>query len=124
MGGDDLYYQKYIKYKTKYFNLKTSKNTQLGGKNSNINNTQQEIFLFKAKWCGHCTGFAPTWDKISKDLNSKYSFITMDAEEDKDKISAWNIRGYPTIIKRSGKNATEYVGSRDEQSVREFIESN
>ena len=121
MAGD-LYYQKYLKYKAKYFNLKaSSKNNQYGGKNSN--NKQNEIFLFKANWCGHCNGFKPTWDKLSKEFDSKYKFRTIDADNNRDIIKSWNIQGFPTIIKKVGNNATEYVGSRDEQSVREFIKT-
>lgn len=157
--ADNLYYQKYLKYKTKYFNLKMLyKNNQLGGdkllsKNTkcgycnNLNSfncnycnglksfsennqlggrksPRSDIYLFKAEWCGHCKGFTPTWEKLKKELSSKYTFITIDAEDDKEKISSWNIQGFPTIIKKSGGNATEYVGQRDEDSVREFIKSN
>ena len=195
--ADNLYYQKYLKYKTKYFNLKMlyknnqlggnnflsktnkcgycnslnsfkceycnglksfSKNNQSGGNNflskttkcgycNNLNSLKcdycndlksfsknnqlgggkshkSDVYLFKADWCGHCKGFKSTWDKLKKELSSKYTFITLDADADKDKISSWNIQGFPTIIKKSGVNATEYVGQRDEQSVREFIQSN
>ena len=156
--ADNLYYQKYLKYKTKYFNLKMLyKNNQLGGNNflskttkceycnslnsykcnycngSNLfskNNQlggnkshKSDIYLFKADWCGHCNGFKSTWNKLKKELSSKYTFITIDADKDKEKISSWNIQGFPTIIKKSGGNATEYVGQRDEESVRDFIKS-
>lgn len=117
--ADDLYYQKYLKYKAKYFNLKSLSKTIQSGGGSNV-----EIYLFKADWCGHCRGFKPTWEKISKDLGSKYKFITVDADKDKDKIEKWKIQGFPTIIKKVGDNAQEYVGPRDEQSVKEFIETN
>ena len=169
--ADNLYYQKYLKYKTKYFNLKMlyknnqlggdkllskntkcgfcnslnslkcdycnglksfSKNNQLGGNKSENNksennkseNNKSDVYLFKAEWCGHCKGFKSTWNKLKKELSSKYTFITLDADADKEKISSWNIQGFPTIIKKSGVNAKEYVGQRDEQSVREFIQSN
>ena len=39
--SSELYYQKYIKYKTKYNNLKT--NTQMGGSTQKDENTQIEI---------------------------------------------------------------------------------
>jgi thiol-disulfide isomerase/thioredoxin len=83
-----------------------------------------EIYLFKADWCPHCKAFAPTWDKLGKALSSKYQFITFDSEKDAEKIKKWNIKGFPTIIKKVGDNMQEYVGPRDEQSVKEFINSN
>jgi len=156
---DNLYYQKYLKYKTKYLNLKMNyKNNQQGGNNIVSKNTkcgycnslnsvkcnfcnslksfsknnqvgglappQTDIYLFKAEWCGHCKGFKSTWNKLKEEFSSKYKFITLDADADKEKIKSWNIQGFPTIIKKSGINATEFVGQRDEQSVREFIQSN
>jgi thiol-disulfide isomerase/thioredoxin len=87
-------------------------------------NEKPEIYLFKADWCPHCTGFKPTWEKLAKNLKSKYNFFTFDADKDGEKIKKWNIKGFPTIIKKVGNNMEEYVGPRDEISVKEFIEAN
>jgi len=83
-----------------------------------------QVYLFKAEWCGHCKGFKSTWEKIQKDLKGKYEFITFDSDNDKKEISQWGIKGFPTIIKKLNNNAEEYVGPRDEISVKEFIEKN
>ena len=120
----DSYNDKYLKYKTKYLNLKkiASQNSNkyvLSGGASN----KTEIYLFKAEWCGHCKAFKSTWEKIQQDLKSKYTFITVDSDENKDQIQQWNIKGFPTIIKKTNDKAQEYIGSRDEQSVKEFIMS-
>ena len=124
-------YLKYLKYKTKYFNLKNMTNSMIqnGGStnqnnDNNDNNEKPQIYLFKAEWCGHCKGFKPIWEKIKNALNIKYEFITVDANKDKNLIDKWKIQGFPTIIKKVGDNAQEYVGNRDEQSVKTFIESN
>jgi len=87
-------------------------------------NEKPEIYLFKADWCPHCTGFKPTWEKLGKNLKHKYNFFTFDADKDGEKIKKWNIKGFPTIIKKVGNNMEEYVGPRDEISVKEFIEAN
>lgn len=117
------YQEKYLKYKSKYFDLK-QKMQQIDMKGgASVENTA-EIYLFKADWCPHCRAFKSTWDKLSSDLKSKYKFITVDADKDEDLIKKWNVQGFPTIIKKSGKNAVEYVGPRDEQSVKEFIQTN
>ena len=113
------FYLKYLKYKSKYFNLKnTMSSNQSGGGDEKV-----EIYLFKADWCGHCKGFKPTWEKIKKELSGKYNFVTVDADKDKPLIEKWKIQGFPTIIKKVGDRAEEYVGPRDEASVVAFIEA-
>ena len=114
------FHEKYLKYKSKYLNLKEIiyKNTnynQIGGGN------KKEIYLFKAEWCPHCIGFKPTWKKLEKEYNTKYNFITYDSEKDKESIKKWDIKGFPTIIKKIGNSMEEYVGPRDEESVKKFI---
>jgi thioredoxin 1 len=118
--SEQNFYSKYLKYKTKYFNLKKSINLNQSGGADNA--TKPTIYLFKAEWCGHCKGFKSTWEKIKKDLSAKYEFITVDADKDKPLIAKWKIEGFPTIIKKVGDNAQEYVGPRDEQSVVDFIQ--
>jgi len=119
----DSYTTKYLKYKAKYLNLKKTMSQQKGGAEG-IEDSKKEIYLFKAEWCGHCKGFKPTWEKIKEEYKDKYTFITVDSEKDKKKIEEWKISGFPTIIKKTNNNAEEYVGPRDEASVKEFIEKN
>lgn len=83
-----------------------------------------EVYLFKAEWCPHCVAFKSTWEKLQKELKNKYEFITVDSDKDKKVIEKWAIKGFPTIIKKVGENAKEYVGPRDEESVKKFIEEN
>jgi hypothetical protein len=90
---------------------------QLGG------GEKKEIYLFKAEWCPHCVGFKPTWKKLEKELSSKYTFVTYDSEKDKASIKKWDIKGFPTIIKKTGNDMEEYIGPRDEESVKTFITS-
>lgn len=116
---EDSYYQKYLKYKTKYQNLKL----QFTGMRQNGGGEKTTIYLFKADWCGHCQGFKPTWEEISKELKGKYEFVTYDADKDKEILEKWNIQGFPTIIKKTGDKAEEYIGERDKQGVIEFIKA-
>lgn len=115
----DNYKAKYLKYKSKYLNMKNNISQNGGGATS-----KTTVYLFKAEWCPHCVGFKPTWAKIQKDLKSKYEFVTFDSDKDKASIDKWNIKGFPTIIKKNDTTAQEYIGPRDEMSVKEFIESN
>jgi len=126
--SSELYYQKYIKYKIKYNNLKT--NTQMGGSTQIEESTQKtDIYFFKANWCGHCQNFSPTWDALESELGTKYTFNTIDVDDKKNKKILIKykkyIQGYPTIIKKVGDNIHLFNGERNVNNVREFItESN
>jgi len=112
------YTNKYLKYKAKYTALKSKAkmSNMLGGSGINIT-----INLFKAEWCPHCTSFRPIWDKLEKELAHKIKFVMYDSEKNAKEIKEYKITGFPTIILMVNKKATEYVGPRDENSVRDFI---
>jgi thiol-disulfide isomerase/thioredoxin len=103
-----------MKYKNKYNGLKM-KNMKGGDANKNT------LYLFKADWCGHCRGFKPTWQQLQDELGEQLEFVTFDAEKDKNKITEYNIQGFPTLILKKGNEAMEYVGSRDKDSLKDFI---
>lgn len=117
---EDIYFQKYLKYKNKYQNLKRNLKTtnQLGGGKS-----EKEVYLFKADWCPHCTGFLPSWKKLEENHKSKYNFITYDVDKNKDKIQEWGIQGFPTILVKKGDEAHEFLGPNTYDTVLDFIEN-
>lgn len=118
MGKD--YYSLYLKYKTKYVNLKATmeekNNIQSGGAKD-----KKDVMLFKAEWCGHCVGFKTHWNKLQKDHKKDYNFITYDVDENKKEMESWGIQGFPTIIVKKGNEAMEYVGPNEYNSVLDFI---
>lgn len=121
------YNEKYLKYKAKYLKLKSAlekndKNTIImSGGGSKIND-DKIIYLFKAEWCPHCRSFKPTWEGLKKELEDKIKFVTYDSEKNAKEIKTFNIQGFPTIIITVGDKAIEYVGPRDELSLKEFID--
>jgi thiol-disulfide isomerase/thioredoxin len=116
---DSEYRKKYLKYKGKYLKLKSiEKKIIMNGGGKDAGNT---INLFKAEWCGHCKAFKPTWEKLMNELGNKIKFITFDSETDAKMITEYKIEGFPTIIMIVNNKAIEYVGPRDEQSLRDFI---
>ena len=121
---EDKFHQKYLKYKDKYLKLKQLEDrlnsqtvTQKGGSN------KKEIYLFKADWCGHCKAFKPVWDQLETNFKNKYSFKVYDADKNEKEIKEWQIGGFPTVIAKEGAKATEYVGPRDYDSLKNFFES-
>ena len=135
----DTFKLKYLKYKSKYIFLK-EKYIGLADKETNVSlddklkyfmlrkdlnlrksgqtgGGKTDLLLFKATWCGHCKHFMPVWDKLQKQFNSKFNFITYDSEKNKDKIEEWKIEGFPTLIIQNGNNKEQYTGSRDLESM-------
>lgn len=102
------YYEKYLKYKNKYNQLKG--NMIGGGYNTTVK-------LFKAEWCGHCQSFKNTWENLQKEGLENVNFVTYDANTHKEEIKQHNINGYPTIM----INNSEYNGKRDLHNIKKAI---
>ena len=137
------YYNKYLKYKDKYFqarneyeNLtkcKTCNNnnnnnscncvTQSGGEPDEKKSNKAELILFKAEWCGHCNNFKSTWDKIQQNLNTQVNIKTYDADTTAHKtyFDKYNVQGFPTLILVHNSKIIEYSGARDLESVTDFV---
>lgn len=120
------YTKKYLKYKEKYLELKKmeeqlKKKTMVMSGGANNNDDKKTLALFKAEWCGHCKAFKSTWNKLKEEMKSKVSFVSYDSENNKSEISKFQIQGFPTLILLVGDKAIEYVGPRDEASIKEFI---
>ena len=103
----------YLKYKTKYLNLKVN---QRGGSEKPILN------LFKSEHCGHCIAFKPTWETINKNLSDKVNFKVYDAESDREIMSKYAIEGFPTIILQKGDKVVEFIGDRSIQNIERFVD--
>lgn len=127
------FYDKYIKYKNKYLDAQIEYNNLINCKtcNNKLCNCKQsggsnkvDLYLFKANWCGHCINFMPTWDKINKEFGEKINIKTYDADSKKDKsmFDEYQIQGFPTLILNNNNNKIEYNGSRDFDSIKDFIQ--
>ena len=79
------------------------------------------IILFKADWCGHCQRFLPIWKNLEKEYNSKFNFITYDADLNPTEITEYNIKGYPTVMIKDNNNLSEYNGSKAYPMLSEFL---
>jgi len=116
------YNNKYLKYKSKYIKLKNkiqnyeNQLVMTGGKSNN-----KAIYLFKDNRCPHCIVFKPTWSELQNEMKDQLKFVTYDSNENAKEMKQFNIQGYPTIIFKDGNKAIEYVGPRDKDSVKNFI---
>ena len=85
------------------------------------------VVICKAEWCSHCKQAAPEFQKLVdaspiKLQNGSIANVTMlDADADKDKLAAYKVRGYPTILVNNGADPIEYPGNRTYDGVVEYL---
>lgn len=60
---------------------------------------------------------------ITLQNGSKVNVTMLDADADKDKLSMYKIRGFPTILVNNGSDMLEYPGERTYNGVLEYLNS-
>ena len=89
----------------------------------------KSVVICKADWCGHCKKAAPEFQRlvsaspITLSNGSKVNVTMLDADADKDKLSMYKIRGFPTILVNNGSDMLEYPGERTYNGVLEYLNS-
>ena len=87
----------------------------------------KSVVICKAEWCSHCKQAAPEFQKLVdaspiKLQNGSVANVTiLDADADKDKLAAYKVRGYPTILVNNGADMIEYPGDRSYTGVIEYL---
>ena len=91
------------------------------------------ITLFHASWCGHCTNFIPTWEKMTGDKNAQKNIEFVDYEEAglaslPDTVKTINGSqarqfGFPTLKISIDDAEYLYEGQRTPESIYTFVVS-
>jgi len=90
---------------------------------------EKSIIICKAEWCGHCKEAAPEFKKlvsaspITLADGSKASVKMLDADEDKEELKNYDIKGFPTVLILNNGNSKEYPGPRTSESIIEYMNS-
>jgi hypothetical protein len=85
------------------------------------------VVICKSDRCGHCKKAAPEFQKmvaaspITLANGTQATVKILDAEQDKEEMKKYNVRGYPTILIVSGSEITDYPGERTYDAVVEFL---
>jgi thiol-disulfide isomerase/thioredoxin len=103
-------------------NLNTMKGGEVKSKYEDYK-TKPILFLFSAKWCGHCHHFMPTFEKLKQEYvdDSKLKVLNIDEAKNRDLVEKYQIEGFPTLKLYDGKKLHEYTGGRDINNIREFV---
>lgn len=78
---------------------------------------------FYAPWCGHCKKLAPEYEKAAADLKGKVLLVKVDATEEKELSTRYNVKGYPTLIWFQDGVQAEYDGGRTAETIVEWCTS-
>ena len=79
---------------------------------------------FYAPWCGHCKKLAPEYAKAAQRLaeaDPPVPLAKVDATEEKDLASRYEVKGFPTLKWIVGGEAQDYKGGRTEDEIVNWI---
>lgn len=77
-----------------------------------------KITLYHAEWCGHCKHFLPTWDALTKFLDTKnISYEDFEDTRDSKIVEQANINGFPTIRINKAGQEYDYFGERSVDAI-------
>jgi thiol-disulfide isomerase/thioredoxin len=89
--------------------------------------SSKSIVICKADWCGHCKKAAPEFDKLMaaspltlKD-GTKVVVKVLDADQNKDEMKSYNVKGFPSILIQDGSRMVDYPGERTYNGVLAFL---
>lgn len=87
--------------------------------------TQKVLTLYYAPWCPHCKPVRPVFEELKKIYagNNNVSIITVNGDEEPEKLKEEGIKGYPTIMLTVGGKNIKFEGERTAQKLQEFIQS-
>jgi len=87
-----------------------------------------ELLIVKASWCGHCKTAKPEFERLVKASpvklqdGSDVTIRMLDSDDDKSEVEQLNVKGFPTLIYRSGASRQEYSGARTYDGVISFLQ--
>jgi len=88
-----------------------------------LKDNKQTLIEFYAPWCGHCKKLAPEFEKAAVDLRGKAVLAKVDATEEKDLATKYNVKGFPTLIWFEDGQQSEYDGGRTAETIVEWVNS-
>jgi thioredoxin 1 len=79
---------------------------------------------FYADWCGPCRMIAPMLEDLAKEFAGKAKLVKLNVDESQKVSADYAVSSIPTLILfKDGQEMQRIVGVRDEEFLREMIQS-
>lgn len=95
--------------------------------NANVDSMNKDnskkLVYFYMNGCGHCKNFTPTWDEFCSANSSSIKTYKFEQAQVREKITEYNISGFPTILLLDENNAKidEYSGERSVEALTSYV---
>ncbi len=82
------------------------------------------IIDFYAPWCGPCKMMTPVFDEVAAELVSKYKFVSINIDEERDIAVQHNVSSIPTLLFiKDGKVVGKETGFMNKDTLKSKIQS-
>lgn len=90
---------------------------------SMLSDNSKKLVYFYMNGCGHCKNFTPTWDQFCSANSSSIKTYKFEQAQVREKITEYNISGFPTILLLDENNAKidEYNGERSVEALTSYV---